>query len=426
MPISTTATEAETTPDLPPVEVLLVTNHFYPVIAGGAERFRRYGPGLRKRGIHLHVIAPRLDPAQPGHEDLEGVSLHRYAAGGSGPEQLETLLQHAVKWLAECRDSPPHVIQVFTSYPRTAASFWKWRFAGKRCLLVFTMTPDPRIIPSGVLRRIRRRLRLRWCFGAFSRIAVGSTTMAETCAANGNAARRKIVVIPHGTDTERFQPVPHGAAKAVLRKNLGLEPESRVVLHVGSILPRKRPHLLLEAWPEVIRRIPSARLVFLGAREDRKTLLTSALQNEANEYLARIDTLVNSLSDPESVRFLGEVPNVEDYYRSADIFLFCSRQEGMPNAVVEAMACGLPCVLTHFLGFPAEEFGREGSEYLETRGNPRAIADHVVALLENPEESRRLGRNARKWVTSHLNVEDSIDAYARLYRQLAGGTPGTG
>ena len=179
-------------------------------------------------------------------------------------------------------------------------------------------------------------------------------------------------------------------------------------------------------WPEITRRVPAARLVFLGARGSRKTLLSSALRNESREYLARIDTLLNALSDPTSVRFVGEVPNVEDYYRSADAFVFCSSQEGLPNAVVEAMACGLPCLLTHFIGFPADEFGRAGSEFIETRSNPRAIADHVVELLENREKSLELGRRARKWVTTHLDIEDAIDAYARLYRELAGVAPRRG
>jgi glycosyltransferase involved in cell wall biosynthesis len=118
------------------------------------------------------------------------------------------------------------------------------------------------------------------------------------------------------------------------------------------------------------------------------------------------------------VTFTGAVDNVEAYLQTADVFVFPSRKEGMPNVVPEAFACGLASILTPFKGLP-DEFGRPGEQYVLVERNAEALATAINAILDDPERRRQLGRRGRKWVEEHLDVEISLDRYADLYYELA-------
>ncbi|GER80059.1 glycosyltransferase family 1 protein [Candidatus Denitrolinea symbiosum] len=120
---------------------------------------------------------------------------------------------------------------------------------------------------------------------------------------------------------------------------------------------------------------------------------------------------------PERIKFTGEVENVEDYLCIADVFVLPSRLEGFANVVAEAMASGLPCILTPYQGLP-EEFGNPGQEYILGSYDPDDLAESIVLLLENQSKRDVIGRAARNWVEKNLDVEKSIDSFELLYRRL--------
>ena len=110
--------------------------------------------------------------------------------------------------------------------------------------------------------------------------------------------------------------------------------------------------------------------------------------------------------------------DVEEHLRAADAFVLASEREGTPNSVLEAMATGLPSVLTRFIGF-SERIGRPDEHYLLAQRDAQSLADAVGALLEKPDLRKRLGESARRWVADTLDSERSLDRYAALYRELA-------
>ena len=121
---------------------------------------------------------------------------------------------------------------------------------------------------------------------------------------------------------------------------------------------------------------------------------------------------------PERIHFAGSVGDVERYLRAADLFALPSQREGFPNSVLEAMATGLPVVVTPFVGF-SERIGRPGRELLQTERSPAALAEALSALLIDRERRGALGSAARDWVETRLGVEHSLDRYAALYHELA-------
>ena len=115
------------------------------------------------------------------------------------------------------------------------------------------------------------------------------------------------------------------------------------------------------------------------------------------EFRRKLETLLTASGATDRVHFAGVVRNVEVYLRASDVFVFPSQREGMPNAVLEAMASGLPVILTPFTGL-SEDFGKPGQEYLLAERDPKALAAQITKLLENDELRNNLGLHARNWV----------------------------
>jgi glycosyltransferase involved in cell wall biosynthesis len=183
-----------------------------------------------------------------------------------------------------------------------------------------------------------------------------------------------------------------------------------MITAVGALTPRKGPDLLLEAWGRVARRLPDAHLTLIGPRADED-------HPRWGEFERRLENLVRASGAGNRVHFTGFVSNVEEYLRVSDVFVFASSKEGQPNVVLEAMASGLPVVLTPFLGL-SEDLGRPGHHYLLTERNSEALATAMVRLVESGDLRATIGRRARQWVEETMNVERSLDRYAALYHDL--------
>jgi glycosyltransferase involved in cell wall biosynthesis len=135
-------------------------------------------------------------------------------------------------------------------------------------------------------------------------------------------------------------------------------------------------------------------------------------------FVEKINIMAANSPKPERITFTGEVENVENYLCAADVFVLPSRLEGFANVVAEAMASGLPAVLTPYQGLP-QEFGMPGREFLLSSYEPEKLAESIAMLLDNQGMRKQLGIAARNWAEKKLDIEMSIDSYARLYRQLA-------
>ena len=218
-------------------------------------------------------------------------------------------------------------------------------------------------------------------------------------------------VIANGVNVERFRPAADATSKAALRRRLGLDPASTIVMSVGPIIPRKGTDSLVDAFCSLWRERPDARLVLVGPRHD---LARAELADFRRRLAYRIDTS----GAGEHVIFTGAVDNVCDYLQAADIMVFASRREGMPNVVPEAMACGLPVVMTPFVGL-SQEFGEAGTHYIRTDWEPDTMASDLRQLLSDPEARANLGARARDLVTHQLDVNQSLNSYSQLYRSLA-------
>jgi glycosyltransferase involved in cell wall biosynthesis len=262
----------------------------------------------------------------------------------------------------------------------------------------------------------RDRMHLHATLRGFDACAVGSTAMRDWLRAAWLPARR-IEVIGHGVDQTRFGPLKSAEERAVLRKRWELPQDGVITLLVGTVTARKGVHLLLEAWENHLAADPRAHLVLAGGF-DRPTVVHEAHQRELVTYQQGVRAQIARLAATGRVRHFGEVADIHLLMRVCDILVLPSDREGVPNVVLEAMSCGVPCVLTPFIGLPREELGQEGKTWLLTERTSSALASTLSALINDEVRRQSIGAAAYQQARDHFGLEKTLDAYAALYRQL--------
>jgi glycosyltransferase involved in cell wall biosynthesis len=210
--------------------------------------------------------------------------------------------------------------------------------------------------------------------------------------------RGKTVVIGNGVDPSIAFRAP---AREEARKVLGLEPGIPVLGTVGRLAEQKGQIDLLRALPAILKEHPEARLLVAGDGELRVPLEQESLR----------------LGLQGAVRFLGHRDDVPVVLKALDVFVLPSRWEGLPQALLEAMALSLPVVATRCVG--VEETVEDGaSGRLVPQADPAALAAATIDLLRDPERASRMGERGRR-VVMERHAQDRVAARVdRLYRDV--------
>lgn len=201
--------------------------------------------------------------------------------------------------------------------------------------------------------------------------------------------------IPNGVDTERFAPATPAERRA-LRRKLHL-PDTPLLTFVGRLTVAKGLDILLDAWAQRDAALASAHLVLVGDGELRASL----------EQQAR------SVGLDRSVIFTGSTTDTVSYLRAADAFVLPSRTEGMPVALLEAMACGLPCIATR-VGGSAELIDDGQNGRLVAPENANALARALPEAFTTPA----WGERARQRIVERYAIDVVAQAYIGLYETM--------
>jgi glycosyltransferase involved in cell wall biosynthesis len=214
---------------------------------------------------------------------------------------------------------------------------------------------------------------------------------------------RRWLVIPNGFDVKQFVPDP--AARRTVRDELGLGPDAVLVGLVGRYHPVKDQ-------PGFLR----AALAVQAQPRDVHFVLAGADVVPGNPALAPV---LAGQPAAARVHLLGECKDVPRLMAALDILVSSSVGEGFPNVVGEAMACGVPCVVTD-VGDSARIVGEAGM--VVPPRDPAALAQAMQKLIDaGPDYRRRLGRAGRKRVEENFSLECVVRRYEELYWALANG-----
>jgi glycosyltransferase involved in cell wall biosynthesis len=230
-------------------------------------------------------------------------------------------------------------------------------------------------------------------------IVVVSRDLAEFLSGKFGLPAEAFHVIHPGIPLDGAPDVPTdriGRAKA--RRELGFPPDGALVVAVGSLFPVKDHATLLRAAAS----LPDVRIAIAG---------------EGGEDAA-LRRLASELAITPRVHLLGQRDDVDRILRAADLFCQSSLSEGLPLAIIEAMAWGLPVVATRVGGVP--ELVQDGATgHLVPPGDSEALAAGIRRIHANPEEAARFGRAGMARARSHFSLGAMMDAYLTLYEHVS-------
>lgn len=226
-------------------------------------------------------------------------------------------------------------------------------------------------------------------------VAVGNV-VADVCASVEGVSRDNITVIHNGVEIPE---VTDGAP--AFRKNF--PPGALVIGFVANYRPEKDHQTLLEAFRGVLDRCPDAYLVCCG-------LNVRGLKQG-------LEDMVRELHLEERVKLLDSQSSISDVYRSLDLYVQSSTHEGFSNAIVEAMAHGLPVVATAVGGNP--EAVLDGvTGLLVPPKDPARLAEAILELLGDPDRRQSFGLAGRERVMRHFSLEAMLEGHERLYESF--------
>jgi glycosyltransferase involved in cell wall biosynthesis len=406
------------------LRLCIASVNYHPVYSGAGLRFRRYAPAFRSRGVQVSICTGTPDAgravvsepltAPPATsvgrflpvEYLDGVPLHRVQLQARTGLRRDALFARSVaEW---CQDpaNRPDVIQFVGNPLFFIPALVRLRRTGIGIVAAETMMPR---LPKTGARRILYRAAVRFASQSVTCVVASSGAMRDALRDIGVVSR--IEVIPHGVDTVRFRPPAHRKERSEVLGDMGIPADADVLLFVGPVEPRKGVDLLLEAWSRLASLHLNVHLVLAGPRTVDPGL--------GGSYQQELDVLVDRSGARNRIHFLGHVENIARLMGAADVFVFPSKREGMPNAMLEAMASGLPVVTTPFDGL-SNDLGRPGREFVVSDFDPERFADDVGLLLGGARGRAEIGRAARSWAEARLDIRLSVDAYLALYHEVAG------
>lgn len=226
------------------------------------------------------------------------------------------------------------------------------------------------------------------------RVICVSQTVADFFVREVGLPERQIVVIPNGLDLRAFEGLP---TRQEARALLGLPADRPLVGTVARLTPVKRLDVLLRA----LASLPQADAVLVGDGPER----------------ARLEALSQELGLASRVRFAGRQDDVRPWLAALDVFALSSDWEGLPNAALEAMACGLPVVAAAVGGTPeAVVDGVTG--LLVPPADPAAMTCALAALLRDPRLQSTMGQAGRERVERNFTAQQMARRTEALYEEL--------
>jgi len=214
-------------------------------------------------------------------------------------------------------------------------------------------------------------------------------------------APEKITIIYFGVDTRKFSP---GEKSEKLRAKLGIH-DSPAVISLRNLEPLFDIESLIRALPLVLKEVPESQFVIAGKGSEEK----------------RLRELAKSLGISDNVKFTGFIPNEElpQYLRTVDVCVSTSLSDaGIAASTAEAMACGLPVIITDVADNKKwVENGENG--FLVPVKDPKSLAERIIYLLQNDDIRRKFGKINRKIIEEKNNYYKEMEKMEDIYKELA-------
>lgn len=229
-------------------------------------------------------------------------------------------------------------------------------------------------------------------------IVANSRAVADFSIRQEGADPSLVRVVHNGVDAERFR---SETDRESVRRRFEIPYHTKVVGMVANFGYEKDHALFVDIAADVVRRRPDVHFILVG---------TGPLRDATERALSQ-----RGIGD--QVTILRTVAELPDLYRLMSVFLLCSRSEGFPNVVLEAMAAGKPVVASAVGGIPELIDDGVTGRLIRSR-NPEEFAAAIDAYLENPDAAEAAGQRAASVVADRFSVQRMSGAYREIYAEL--------
>jgi glycosyltransferase involved in cell wall biosynthesis len=383
--------------------VLFVTGAYAPQFSAGGLQSRAVAREVGGRA-DIRVLTTSTEPSLDSHETIDGIRVSRIYVD---VKSRASRLRATAEMLFELLRIVPAVdlihVQGFSSKNILLTAVAKLLRRPIVMHLQTAMHDEPLVI--GKQGRLAR-----WVFASADYYLSVSPALTDRYLAAGMPSDR-IRQAPNGVDADRFRPAT-ADERGALRTALGLSADRPVILFVGIMSPDKQPRVLFDAWLRLQDNAAIAStLVFVGS--------TSSRQFEADAGLAAdIRRRADEAGCGDRVIFVAPTNQVHDYFRAADVYAMPSIREGLPIALLEAMACGLPCVASRLPGATDVMIDDGVNGRLVAPGDVSGFASALGELLANPVEAARMGAAARQTVEERYTIKRVAEIWLSTYEHV--------
>jgi glycosyltransferase involved in cell wall biosynthesis len=253
----------------------------------------------------------------------------------------------------------------------------------------------------GILRSPKHRVGYRMLSSLFDLVLTVSEKVRVFCIQQDHLSPEKVVTLYNGLELEN---IPDAAERRNLREALHVDPAVPIIVTVGHIRQVKGIDVLVETAAKVTRKFPNVLFLVIGRNCDPG-------------HFQSIDARISELGIQKNVLFMGESEKILSLIQACDVFFLPSRSEGFSNALIEAMACCLPCVATRVGG--NDEAVQEGSSgYIVENEDAQAAAEALETLLREPLKAKAMGAAGRRIVEQRFTASVMIHKLMECYGGL--------
>jgi glycosyltransferase involved in cell wall biosynthesis len=381
----------------------MVTGAYYPEISSGGLQSQLMAHAMADR-VEVRVLTTAVDPTLPRYDVIEGVEVTRiHLRVSSRTSKLMaavTILPALTRLVRWCDAVHIHGVSSKNTLVTAIA-----KMIGRPVIVSLHTTGADEPAP------IRQSGRLLYkAFRAADRYLAVSAPLMQSAVDDGIPPER-IEVVANGIDTDRFCPASL-EEKRRLRREAGHDVAGPVILFVGYFSRDKQPRVLFDAWMRLLDDYGiDTTAWFVGA--------TKSDYYEVDPQLAdTMERQAHARGRGHQLIFSGAVHEVHRFFRLADLFVLPSRREGLPVALLEAMACGLPCVASRLPGSTEAIIEHGVNGLLTPPGDVAALAAAINSALRDDVMRQRLGAAARTTIVERYSSVDVAARWFKAYEQV--------
>jgi len=230
-----------------------------------------------------------------------------------------------------------------------------------------------------------------------------SGELARLSIVKDGLSSKKVVSVQNGIDINQFiQPYMIKNELAELKESLNIPENAKIIIMVARFHPVKNHALFIQAISGIRGQIDNLHVIFLGDGELRDELIK----------------LTKKLGLDNIIHFLGYKKNVGTFLWLSDIFVLCSKTEGLPFSLLEALAAKIPVIITRSAN--RAELIKDGINGKIVESDTDSLSSALITLLKNPNSCKRMSENGFDFVKEHFSIERMIKSYEDIYENILG------